>query len=160
MNKPLIIFGVAFALSLGFTLLSLISNAISSIYISSYNYNVDYAVVTSLIGGASGFIGLAVVFVIFYYLGNKQKIQVAKPIVLAVLLGSLLGSSILFWIAIPFNLTQDIIFKTYLSFTIGYLFSSVFYYFLPALTALLFAELKGKRLTQNTIELESAQSPV
>jgi hypothetical protein len=106
LNKPLIAFGIAFVLSIGFTILSLISSAIVSIYILSFNYTANYAVVNSLIGGTIGVIGLAVIFVIFYYLGNKQKILAAKPIVLAVLLGSLLGSSILFLISIPFNLTR------------------------------------------------------
>jgi hypothetical protein len=71
-----------------------------------------------------------------------MKIWATKPTVVLVFLGILLGL-VLVYMSNAFLYSS--FFMVYVNLTIGAIFSSIFQYFLPAVTALLFVELKEKK---------------
>jgi hypothetical protein len=80
---------------------------------------------------------------VFYVLAKRNKIKAEKATCLVTLLGVVLGSLIPYLFSIVTYLTDIVL---YLSIIAGSLVSSVFQFFLPALIALLFVELKEKTI--------------
>lgn len=144
MKKSLIAFIVAFALSIVFTLLTLVSRASLSVLLQS---NIVESLSTNtLLDIFFSLVGLAVFFAVFYFLANNNKIKAIKSTIIAMLLGVMLGPAILYLLNIfLYRFYLDI----YLSLAVSSAVSSVFQFFLPALTALLFAELREKKLNNN-----------
>ena len=144
MKKSLIAFVVTFALSIGFTLMPLVALAELSVVLQSTM--AESILVNELISTSFSLVGLAVLFVVFYFLGNRGKILVTKSTIIAVLLGAILGSVTPHLVSI---LAYNSHLEVYLSLIAGYAVSSVFVFFFPALTALLFAELREKKSNNN-----------
>ena len=93
-KKNLIAFIIAFALSIGFTLLSLVTRASLSVVLQS-----DVAVslsINTLLNIFFSLIGLALFFAVFYFLANNNKIKAVKSTIIAILLGVMLGPAILY----------------------------------------------------------------
>ena len=144
MKKSLIAFIAAFALSIGFTFLPLVTRASLSVVLQS---NIAESLsINTLLSIFFSLIGLAVFFAIFYFLANNYKILALKSTIIAVLLGVTLGPAILYLLNIfLYRSYLDL----YLSMAAGSAVSSVFQFFLPALTALLFVELREKKSSNN-----------
>ena len=154
MKKSVIAFAVAFVLSAGFTFLSLLTQAT---VLNSAAFDATSGLqVSTLINVFLGLAGLALFFTVFYFLARKSKILAVRSTTLALLLGVLLGSAILYLYSIA---TYPTYLLLYLSLIAGSLLSSVFQYFLPALTAILFAELKEKKSNNNSTQKTDDQNP-
>jgi hypothetical protein len=127
LKKPLISFLIAFGLTVGFSFLSSAAQTIISEHLFT-NF-------------VFGLVEIGLFFAAFYLFANTSKITAVKSITLAVFFGVLLGSVVyvfLAWEAAPFGL--------YSAFLLNALPSSISEFFLPAVTALLFAELRNKEL--------------
>ena len=140
MEKSLIAFIVAFVLSTGFTFLSLVTRASLSVALQS---NIAESLsINELLSIFFGLVGLALFFVVFYFLANNNKIIAIKSTIIALLLGVTLGPVIL-------DLFNIFLYPSYLGIylnvAVGSAVSSVFQFFFPALTALLFVELKERK---------------
>ena len=144
MKKSVIAFIVAFSLSIGFTLLSLAIRASFSIALQSRL--AESLSINTLLGIFSSLVGLAGFFVVFYFLANNNKILAVKSTIMAILLGVTLGSAILFLLNIFLYSSYVVI---YLNNAVGYAVTSVFQFFLPALTAIMFVELREKKTNSN-----------
>ena len=139
-KKALIAFIVAFALSTGFTFLSLVTRASLSVALQS---NIAESLsINELLSIFFGLVGLALFFVVFYFLANNNRIIAIKSTIIALLLGVTLGPVIL-------DLFNIFLYPSYLGIylnvAVGSAVSSVFQFFFPALTALLFVELKERK---------------
>jgi hypothetical protein len=140
LKKSLIVFVVAFVLSIGFTFLPLVTRAALTVVLQ--NNIAESLSINTLISTFFSLAGLAIFFIVFYFLANRNKILTVKSTIIALLSGVILGSVILYLLAIvPYRNYLEI----YLSLAAGSSVSSVFQFFLPALTALLFAELREKK---------------
>lgn len=157
MKKPLIAFVVTFALSLGFTYLSVATRAAVLTSVSSNNAASDLILDSTLISTSLSLAGLTVSFVVFYFLANRNKIAAVKSTTLAVLLGAILGPVTLY---LGLTANYNTILELYLSQVTSSAISSVFYFFLPALTALLFAELREKKANHNLTEEKEGLSSI
>lgn len=137
MKKPLIVFGVAFGLSILFTLLPLLFRAVTSLSFSS-STDAEFLSINTAISLFFDLAGPAVFFVVFYFLAKNIKIQAVKSAIIAVLLGATLGTAFLY-------LLNIFLYRSYLGIYLELAASSVvpsvFQFFFPALTALLFVEL-------------------
>lgn len=91
---------------------------------------------------------LASFFAVFYFLAKIGQIEAGKAIVFALLIGVLLGPLVLYQL-LPI---------LYLNIA-GSLVTSIFMYFLPALTALLFAQWREKKSNHNLTQEYVEQSP-
>jgi hypothetical protein len=131
---------VSFALSIGFTFISIFARA--SFSISMENNFVSNNLVLNLISIFISLAGLAVFFSVFYFLANNNKGQVMKSTVIAILLGAMLGPAI-FYLGNIF-LYQNL--GIYISLAVGSAVSAIFQFFLPALTALMYVELRDKQV--------------
>ncbi|HEX7482750.1 MAG TPA: hypothetical protein VF350_04730 [Candidatus Bathyarchaeia archaeon] len=141
MKKSLIVFVAAFALSAGFAFLSLVTQvAISNSGL--FNSTDAFQSIFTLSSIIVDLGGLALFFAVFYFIAKKIKIQVVKSTTVALLLGVFLGSAIPYVLSIVAYHTY---LAVYLSLVAGSLLSSIFRYFFPALTAMLFAELREKK---------------
>ena len=139
MQKSLLAFAVAFALSAMFSLLSLMTRLglLTSISPSTITSVSAIAMLTN------AFFCLAVLasfFAVFYFLAKISQVKAGKAIVFALLIGALLGP-----LAIYQLLQLPILFLN----IAGSLVTSIFMYFLPALTALLFAKWREKKSNHN-----------
>jgi len=144
-EKSLIAFVVTFALSIGFIFLSLAARiALSNS--SLFNNVVDFQTVFTLANLFLSLGGFALFFAVFYVLAKRNKIKAEKATCLVALLGVILGTLIPYLFSIVTYLTDIVL---YLSLVAGSLVSSVFQFFLPALIALLFVELKEKTVNDN-----------
>ena len=146
MKKSLIILMVSFALSIGFTFISIFARA--SFSISMENNFVSNNMILNLISIFVSLAGLAMFFGVFYFLANSGKVQVMKSTVIAILLGTMLGPAI-FYLGNIF-LYQNL--GIYISLGAGSAVTAVFQFFLPALTALMYVELREKQAS-NKLEL-------
>jgi hypothetical protein len=155
LKKSLLAFVIAFALAIGFTLPSFIARAYLANYIFLDQAIGYQAIAATLINTFLDFIGPVLFFVVFYFLASKNKVLAVKSTTLALLLGALLGSAIFFLISM---LAYSTYIEIYLNVISGSLLSGVFYYFLPALVALLFVELREKKSNQKLIEERIGQS--
>lgn len=144
MKKSLIAFIVAFVLSIGFTILSLATKA--ALYVALQDNLLDSLPINTLEGMVFSLVGLGVFFVVFYFLANNSKIIANKSTIIAMLLGVTLGPAILYLLNIFLYPSYPSI---YLSMAAGSAVSSVFGFFFPALTALLFVELREKKPNNN-----------
>jgi hypothetical protein len=144
MKRPLIAFIVAFALSLGFTFLTLATRA--SFLLTLQNNIAESLLANNLLSILFSFVGLAVFFVAFYFLAKNVKLTATKATVIAILLGTTIGPAFLnlFITLILANVTG-----ISLVLAAGSAVSSIFQFFLPALTALLFAELRKNKSNNN-----------
>ena len=143
MKKSLLVFVVAFGLSIALTFLPLAGSTIVS--------PGDIARTISTSSALNLFfslIGLALFFAIFYFLANNYKITASKSTIIASLLGIILGSAI---VHLPNIFLYSYYFGFYLSMFINSSIAAVLGFFFPALTALLFSELKEKRSNDNLI---------
>ena len=139
-EKSLIVFVIAFALSIALTFLPLVPRTVVS------QSNIGSIPINTLFSLFFGLIGLALFFAIFYYLANNNKILASKSTIIALLLGVTIGSAIVYLLNI--FLYQSYL-GLYLSMAVNSSISGVFQFFFPALTALIYAELKTKRSTEN-----------
>jgi len=96
-----------------------------------------------LISAFCDLLGLAVFFVVFYFIAKVNKISAAKSTIAAMLLGVILGSASPYLVSMATYRTAQIV---YLNFAASSSLFNVFGLFLPALTALLFAELREKKI--------------
>ncbi len=156
MKKYPIAFVVAFALSVGFAFLDLVIQAAVSSFVSpdsTYGYQAIFTLISIILS----LLGFAVFFSVFYFLAKRTKMVAAKSTISAMLFGVLLGSAIPYLISIVTYPTYLIL---YLSIAGGSLLSGAFQYFLPALTALLFVELREAKLKRNLTDENEAQSTI
>ncbi len=140
MKKYPIAFVVAFALSVGFAFLYLVTQSAVSNFVSpdsTYMYQAIFTLISIILS----LLGFAVFFSVFYFLAKRTKMVAAKSTISAVLLGVLLGSAIPYLISI---VTYPTYLVLYLSIAGSSLLSKAFQYFLPALTGLLFVELRER----------------
>jgi hypothetical protein len=155
-KNNLLAFIVAFAVSLGLTLLSWVRVAAYSMFVSNARTS-EFSIIFNVTGSLLSLFGLAIVFGVFYFLANKSKITVTKPTTLALLTGFLLGSSILYMCFFVYYFfvygsthSGDQIFlllENYLD-QIGSSFVAGLWHFFPAMTALLYVKLKEKKSNQ------------
>lgn len=82
-------------------------------------------------------------FGVFYFLANNGTIQVMKSTVIAILVGTMLGPAIFYLVNI--FLYQTLI-GVYISLAASFAVTAVFQFFLPALTALMYVELREKQV--------------
>jgi hypothetical protein len=161
MKKYQLAFVVAFALSLGLSVLSMIRVAAYTMFLS----NAEFSEIFNLTGSFLSLFTLAVVFGVFYFLANKSKINVMKSTILALFLGVFLGSSILYMCyyiyyffafgGIHSGYSNFMVLERYLL-QIWESFITSAWYLFPALTALLFVELKEKK-SNNNLPQENVQ---
>jgi len=149
MKKALIVFMISFALSIGFTYVSLFARASFLIFETNFSANVS---VDHLIGIFVSLAGFAMFFGVFYFLADNGKVQVMKSTVIAILLGTMLGPAIFYLVNIFLYLT---LIGVYISLAASSAVTAVFQFFLPALTALMYVELREKQAIN---KLESAKS--
>ena len=143
MKKPLLVFaatiGVSFILFLAQTLRSYLTTFESYRYVTyPFWALVSYTSINFLIV-------LPAVFVPFYFLAKKGKIKAEKPIVLALILGLLIGN---LFNQLSFDFQVNLFFLN--SDIFNYLNSlsvNLFFLLFPALTAFLFVELKENKQT-------------
>ena len=139
MKKSLIVFMISFALSIGFTFVSLFARASFLVFETNFSANVS---VDHLISIFVSLAGLAMFFSVFYFLAKNCKIKVMKFTVTAILLGAMLGPAIFYLVNI--FLYQTLI-GVYLSLAASSAVTAVFQFFFPALTALMYVELREKQ---------------
>jgi hypothetical protein len=147
LQKSLLAFAVAFALSAIFSLLSLmvrlgLLTSISPSTITS---------ISAIPILANAFFCLAVLasfFAVFYFLAKIGQIKAGKAIVFALLIGVSSGPLALYQL-LPI---------LYLNIA-GSLVTSIFMYLLPALAALLFAQWREKKSNHNLTQENVDQSP-
>ncbi|MGE5574784.1 MAG: hypothetical protein ACM3UL_01490 [Ignavibacteria bacterium] len=137
MKKSLIVFIVAFGLSIALTFLPLVPKTVVSQ--SSIAGSISVNTLFSLF---FGLVGLALFFAVFYFLANNNKIPVSKSTIIALLLGVTIGSAIVYLLNV--FLYQSYV-GLYLSMAVNSSVSGVFQFFFPALTALMYAELRETR---------------
>jgi len=143
-KKSLITFFVALLLSIGLTFFPLITRASISAVLQS---NVAESLsINTMLGIFFSLIGLAVFFFVFYFLAKNNKIQAGKSTCIALLLGVTIGPAILYLFNIFLYQSN---FAIYVSMAVGSAVSGVFGFFFPALTALLFVELREKKSNNN-----------
>jgi hypothetical protein len=140
MKKSLIAFMISFVLSIGFTYVSLLARASLLIFETNFSANVT---VDHLIGIFVSLAGFAMFFGVFYFLANNGKVQVMKSTVIAILLGTMLGPAIFYLVNI--FLYQTLL-GVYISLAASSAVTAVFQFFLPALTALMYVELREKKV--------------
>jgi Mg2+/Co2+ transporter CorB len=150
-KKSLIAFVVAFVLSIGFTILTFAARA--SLFLLLQSNVAEAQSIDTLLDPSLSLVGLAVFFVVFYFLAKNVKVTAVKSTIISILLGVILGSItenfiILYLLAMVAN-AEAAAAPVLLSFAAGSSVSSVFQFFLPALTALLFAELREKKLNNS-----------
>ena len=147
MKKSIIVFMISFALSIGFTYISLFARASFLIFETNFSANVS---VDHLIGIFISLAAFAMFFGVFYLLANNGKVQVMKSTVIAILLGTMLGPAIFYLVNIFLYQTHI---GVYISLAASSAVTAVFQFFLPALTALMYNELREKQVIN---KLESA----
>jgi hypothetical protein len=156
MKKNLLVFMVAFALSIGLTLLYFVKAIVFS-YLIDGIVNTVYSTISTTISTLFNLFGIALFFGVFYLITNRRKITVIKSTVLALLFGVILGTSIPYMFTSVLNLvgyassSGDFlrVFALYLFQIIGSFVYGFSIYFFPALAALLFVELREKKSNQN-----------
>ncbi len=138
MNKSLLAFAVAFGLSLGFSLVSLVVRGAL----------LTFATPTNILIAVSGLVAF---FGAFYLLAHETKTYASKSTALAVLLGVLLGPLI----PITVNPASPVLYLTIIG---GSMISGVILFFLPATAALLYAEWRTKKSSSSLPEVEEVDS--
>lgn len=144
-KTSLIVFIVAFGLSIVFTLLPLAARA--SFSVALQGDIAESLSINSLLGVFFGLIGLAVFFVVFYFLANNNKLTAVKSTIIALFLGVILGPIVLSLLDMFLFSHYSVI---YIILAANFSSTSVFHFFLPALTSLLYVELREKRNKQKT----------
>jgi RsiW-degrading membrane proteinase PrsW (M82 family) len=140
LKKPALIFVAAFALSLGLTLLPIFARVE---LILSFPTNIAESIAyNTLISTFFSLLGPAIFFVVFYFLTNRSKIPSVKPVIMALLLGVILGSAIVY---LSVQIIDRVYLLIYLDLALGSVVSGVLQFFFPGLAALLFAELREKK---------------
>jgi hypothetical protein len=87
-QKPLIVFIIAFALSIGLTVLPLVPRTV--ILQSTISQSIS---INTLINLFFSLIGLAIFFAVFYFLASNNKVIASKSTITALLLAVTLGVS-------------------------------------------------------------------
>jgi hypothetical protein len=141
LKKPLIVFFVSFGLSIAFTFLPLITSTVGLRGSIAESISIN-----TLLGLFFGLVGLSLFFAIFYFLANNNAIVASKTTIIALLLGVTLGAAMLHLLNI---LLYQSYLGLYLNMAVDSSISGVFQFFFPALTALLFAELRKKKSINN-----------
>ncbi len=147
LKKSLLTFVIAFALSIGLTIVALIARA-SSLMFFENDFN-GSVLANNIFSILISLVGLAVFFATYYFLANNNKVQAVKPVVIATLLGVMLGPAIFYSLNVflyPLNSAF------YLETAAGSAVTAIFQFFLPALTALLFVELREKKSNNSLIQ--------
>ncbi len=144
MKKWLIVFVIALASSMGLSFLSifvtsirasLFGNPSGTDYLNSYFLQEIYFL-------AFVIFDVCIVFTLFYFLGKRTRTKVVRSVTLALLFGILASYAIFF--LVPGGGIGVSPMAVYLNFVVGFVGSSFFQLFFPALAALFFAELKEK----------------
>jgi hypothetical protein len=148
--KKSVIFIIAFILSIVFTFIPSIVRASFSKLLQSSIAAIPFSTLLSIL---FSLVGLAVFFSLFYYLAKNMKINAVKPTVIAILLGVMLGPAILSLLNIL--LYPSSYFGIYISMAVGSAVSAIFGFFFPALTALLFVELREKKSNNNPLAVSN-----
>jgi hypothetical protein len=141
MKKSLIVFFVTFGLSIALTFLPLAASTI--VPQGSIAESISTRSVLNLF---LSLIGLSLFFTIFYILANNYKIIASKSTIIALLLGVILGSATVY---LPNIFLYPSYYGLYLGMFTNSSMAAVLGFYFPALTALLFVELKEKRSSDN-----------
>ena len=141
MKIALLVFVVAFSLSIALTILPLAGSTIFPT-----GPLIETIAITSAIHIFFTLIGLASFFAIFYFLAIHFKIKASKTTIIALFLGVILGPESLMLLDILLYGNTSGIYSVVATVSAV---SGVFQFFFPALSAILFAELKEKRSSDN-----------
>jgi hypothetical protein len=140
MKKPLLAFAVTIGVSFILLLVKILRSYLTTF--SGFTYPYWALVLYSLI---NFLIVLPVVFASFYFLAKKGKIKAEKTIVLALILGLLVGNIFNQW---SFDFQNNLFFLTSDIFNyLNYLSANFFFLFFPAIVAFLFVELRERKQT-------------
>ena len=107
----------------------------------------------SIVGGLTMLVEGIAFFAVFYFLAVKMKISATKSVVASLFLGVLLGFMLVY---INDMLLYAPFFGMYLDLTAGIITPSLFQYFLPAVTALLFVELRQTKKVEHQLSIVKA----
>ena len=143
MKKPLLVF----AATIGASFILFLARMLRS-YLTTFDYRyVGYPFWALVLYALINFlIVLPSVFVPFYFLAKKGKIKAEKPIVLALILGLLVGN-IFNQLSFDFQLNAFILTLDIFNY-LNYLSANLFFLFFPALTAFLLVELRENKETK------------
>lgn len=134
-KRSLIVFAVALALPLGLLLLSYFGYMIQRSYpSSSSSFDQAFSLLYYLVSIFGS-------FALFYFLGKTTKIQVVKSVILALFFGFLVGNLISSPFLTSFSVSSIV---SYFENKILGIIDIVLRLFFPALTGLLFVELRAK----------------
>ena len=142
MKKPLSVF----AATIGVSFILFLARMLRS-YLTTFDYRyVGYPFWALVLYALINFlIVLPSVFVPFYFLAKKGKIKAEKPIVLALILGLLVGN---LFNQLSFDFQVNLFFLNSDIFNyLNYLSVNFFFLLFPALTAFLFFELRENKQT-------------
>lgn len=138
MKKPLLVFAATIGVSFVLFLVKILRSYLTTF--SGLTYPFWALVLYPLI---NFLIVLPAVFVPFYFLAKKGKIKTEKTIVLALILGLLVGNIFNQW---SFDFQDKLFFVTSDVFNyLNYLAANLFFLFFPAIAAFLFVELKERK---------------
>ena len=156
MKQSLVAFALAFVLSLIFSFVSIFVRVMTISVAFNVNSAVETEAAFTIVSMVVGVATIALFFGVFYLLAKTKIIIVGKSVVLALLLGFALGSSILYLISfIGFQTTNLVL---YSSLVVSSLVSSVSAYFFPSLSALLFVKLTENKPNSTITEKIENQS--
>jgi hypothetical protein len=156
LKKAVTALAVMFLLSIGFTFLG----ALQIIFTSTLSNNPEvYSTVNNLFGVFLGFLEIGTFFSVFYLIAKHSKMVAEKYIITSMLLGVTLGSAFT-WLFNIILYPSSAQFTWYLTGAANAAVSSVFCFFLPALTALLYVELKTKKSEGKNVAVTEAGAPL
>lgn len=160
MKRPILVFFISFALTIGLEFLNITYLALTAPLLESTLENFeDIFAIRTLLNSAFLTLGFFVFFIVFYFIAKKYKIFATKQIVIASLLGVILGPAVYSLADILFRSSTSLSASS-VSTAVAIVFVPVFHVFqlfLPALVALLLVELKELKL-RNKIEEKQSQS--
>jgi hypothetical protein len=140
MKKQLLVFATTIGVSFILFLVTILRS-----YLTTFSYPyLTYPFWALVLGTLVNFLVVLPVFASFYFLARKGKIRVEKTVVLALVLGLLLGN---IFNQLSFHFQVNSFFFTSDIFNyLNYLSTNLFFLFFPALTAFLFVELRENSL--------------
>jgi hypothetical protein len=156
MKKAILALIVMFLLSIGFTFLGMVQIIVMSTFLDDPEV---YSTVNNLFGVSLGFLGIGVFFSVFYFIAKHSKMVTEKSIIAGMLLGVILGSAFT-WLFNILLYPSSAHFTWYLTGAANSAVSSVFIFLLPALVALLYVELKTKKLETNKAAVQETGAPI
>ena len=139
MKKQLLVFAATIGLSFILRLVTILRS-----YLTTFSYPyLTYPLWALILNTLVNFLIALPVFASFYFLAKKAKIKAEKNIVLALILGLLVGN---IFNQLSYNFVVNSFFLTSDIFNyLNYLSANLFFLFFPALTAFLFVELRENK---------------